>query len=448
MEDASGFFEGVAFLICASYIFLGVSILCDVHLCPALDKLCDYLNMPTSLAAATFISFGSSAPELIISTLGAAGDKTELSIPAVLISALIAFAAIPVMVVWSTGPITLQVRGVVRDAIAYTIALVMFIVFNQGPEIGLWQASSLVAAYLVYLVVVYNTRTVGAEEEYQAADGELQRKPAAQGDEVVNVLTHCNAGWLAFADWGSALSPVHAAVDGSGASTASTGSTAANGVQELQQALLEKSEEADDEEESGPIMTALSLPFNKLFTLTIPDGSIGAFSMSMAWLCVLSYVAMWLAEQIAESWRLSNATAGITLLAWGGQLPDAIAAMALAKAGKPDEAISQAIASQVINVSIGIGLPLVLWNLIAGRPSVTQSHTTNLMVAVCVLVSIVLYLASIAPANRKFYSSLMTAHESHIVGTLTNFRAFLLAVGFAGCYAGSIVVAESYGAVA
>lgn len=30
--------------------------------------------------------------------------------------------------------------------------------------------------------------------------------------ETFNILTHCNAGWLAFADWGSALSPVYAAV--------------------------------------------------------------------------------------------------------------------------------------------------------------------------------------------------------------------------------------------
>mmetsp|Transcript_66990 Transcript_66990/g.189398 ORF Transcript_66990/g.189398 Transcript_66990/m.189398 type:complete len:393 (+) Transcript_66990:62-1240(+) len=32
-------------------------------------------------------------------------------------------------------------------------------------------------------------------------------------EKRVNVLTHCNAGWLAFADWGSALSPVYAAFD-------------------------------------------------------------------------------------------------------------------------------------------------------------------------------------------------------------------------------------------
>ena len=34
-----------------------------------------------------------------------------------------------------------------------------------------------------------------------------------KGGAPVNVLTHCNAGWLAFVDYGSALSPVYAAYD-------------------------------------------------------------------------------------------------------------------------------------------------------------------------------------------------------------------------------------------
>merc|ERR1712054_549389 len=37
--------------------------------------------------------------------------------------------------------------------------------------------------------------------------------PPKQQDVVVNVLTHCNAGWLAFADWGSALAPVYEAFE-------------------------------------------------------------------------------------------------------------------------------------------------------------------------------------------------------------------------------------------
>ena len=34
-----------------------------------------------------------------------------------------------------------------------------------------------------------------------------------KNNSTVNILTHCNAGWLAFVDYGSALSPVYAAHD-------------------------------------------------------------------------------------------------------------------------------------------------------------------------------------------------------------------------------------------
>jgi methylthioribose-1-phosphate isomerase len=36
---------------------------------------------------------------------------------------------------------------------------------------------------------------------------------ASPGDEPVNILTHCNAGWLATVDWGTALAPIYKAHD-------------------------------------------------------------------------------------------------------------------------------------------------------------------------------------------------------------------------------------------
>jgi methylthioribose-1-phosphate isomerase len=39
----------------------------------------------------------------------------------------------------------------------------------------------------------------------------LEQLSAAAGRRPVNVLTHCNAGWLACVDWGTALAPVYAA---------------------------------------------------------------------------------------------------------------------------------------------------------------------------------------------------------------------------------------------
>jgi len=41
----------------------------------------------------------------------------------------------------------------------------------------------------------------------------LERLATSRGGEVVRVLTHCNAGWLACVDWGTALAPVYAAHD-------------------------------------------------------------------------------------------------------------------------------------------------------------------------------------------------------------------------------------------
>ena len=41
----------------------------------------------------------------------------------------------------------------------------------------------------------------------------IKRIAAAKPGETVNVLTHCNAGWLATVDWGTATSPIYQAHD-------------------------------------------------------------------------------------------------------------------------------------------------------------------------------------------------------------------------------------------
>jgi methylthioribose-1-phosphate isomerase len=42
---------------------------------------------------------------------------------------------------------------------------------------------------------------------------ELQKIAGHKGGESVNILTHCNAGWLATVDWGTALAPIYMAHD-------------------------------------------------------------------------------------------------------------------------------------------------------------------------------------------------------------------------------------------
>ncbi len=57
---------------------------------------------------------------------------------------------------------------------------------------------------------IATNRAIG-EHGRAVIDGVAAAKPAG---EVVNILTHCNAGWLATVDWGTALAPVYMAHDG------------------------------------------------------------------------------------------------------------------------------------------------------------------------------------------------------------------------------------------
>ncbi len=41
----------------------------------------------------------------------------------------------------------------------------------------------------------------------------IEKLSARKGGETVNILTHCNAGWLAFVDYGSATAPIYAAFE-------------------------------------------------------------------------------------------------------------------------------------------------------------------------------------------------------------------------------------------
>jgi methylthioribose-1-phosphate isomerase len=42
---------------------------------------------------------------------------------------------------------------------------------------------------------------------------ELHKIASRKGEDKVNILTHCNAGWLATVDWGTALAPIYMAHD-------------------------------------------------------------------------------------------------------------------------------------------------------------------------------------------------------------------------------------------
>lgn len=85
--------------------------------------------------------------------------------------------------------------------------------------------------------------------------------------------------------------------------------------------------------------------------------------LSLVWVTALSSAALSVAEMAASVTGMSQTTAGATVLAFGAQIPDTFGSLSLAKAGQPGGAVANAIGSQVINVSLGVGAPFLCYNL-------------------------------------------------------------------------------------
>ncbi len=130
---------------------------------------------------------------------------------------------------------TMQVRG--AGAIGCTAAFAMAQGFSEAPEIGFLDAVNRAKAKIeatrptaqnlfyatnfVYgqAMAASNPReeAVKAANQVLAKDTRDSRQIGQFGASLIqdgwNVATHCNAGWLAFSDFGTALSPVYIARD-------------------------------------------------------------------------------------------------------------------------------------------------------------------------------------------------------------------------------------------
>lgn len=82
--------------------------------------------------------------------------STDLGVGAIIGSGMIAFLVIPGLCgIVSHRPLLLKRRPLLRDAMTYTIALILLCVFFSDGVIVTWEAASLVGLYVIYLLFVF-----------------------------------------------------------------------------------------------------------------------------------------------------------------------------------------------------------------------------------------------------------------------------------------------------
>jgi K+-dependent Na+/Ca+ exchanger-like protein len=298
------------------YMFWGLAIVCDDYFVTSLEDISEALNLSSDVAGATFMAAGSSAPELFTSLMGVFAVKNDVGIGTIVGSAVFNLCCIIGGTALFT-PFVLKIdwKPITRDTIFYGISIFAMIYVLKDGLVTLTESVILIACYCVYvLFMIFNP-------------------------QIMEWISNTCEG---------------------GAS------------QKLEDDEEEKKEEEEDDDDESPIAKAVARPLNLIFEVTIPNCSLAhnknkyllTFIASIIWIGVLSYFMVTWASKLGCIWNIHPAIMGVTVLAAGTSVPDAIGSLLVARDGQGDMAVSNAIGSNVFDILLGLGLPWTLSGLI------------------------------------------------------------------------------------
>lgn len=136
----------------------------------------------------------------------------------------------------------------------------------------------------------------------------------------------------------------------------------------------------------------IAKPFKYLLDKIYPSPKhyIWIFIISIALIAGLSWVLVESAVVIAEIMHIPAAIVALTILAAGTSIPDMISSIVVAKQGRGDMAISNAVGSNIFDILVGLGIPWVVIILISGNtvPVVKENLLSSVFLLFATVITI------------------------------------------------------------
>lgn len=333
--------------------FYLLSEVCEDALAPALEGFSEAHGIPHDVACSLVVAFGSSAAEIAVNSAAAYNGQQRglyLSTGALLGSALIAFTLIPALCTYVSpgGKLHLHIIPLARDVIFFSITLYLIVRFSWDENFDLEESAILFGLFVLYLLVIFGLIRFYGPAAVENPDTDVERPPSKESQY--------------------------------GTVPSSSGET-------LQVAALIP-------KQRGPVMRFLKWlkkfcpPFGRSEN-EVQQSYYRHILASMLYISVLSEVCLKLAISFSAVAGLSGHFAGLALVALATQVDDFASTMATARKGRGPGSISNALGSQVFDLTFGFGLPFLVFNLSRGYsvPAIRQDSTAFLVfIAVAVFV--------------------------------------------------------------
>lgn len=324
----------IHFLI-AIYLFLLLAIICDDYFVPSIKKICEKLDVTEDVAGATVMAAASSSPELFINVIGTFVTEGDLGVGTIVGSAVFNILAVPACcAIFANEILHLEWWPISRDTLAYAFTVLLLILTLWDGRIEWYEALILVICYVLYILAMCFNRRIN----------NFLKRIIAKRKKYRNICEQ------------SPLLPNHLVKE-----------------TEISGFSLSDQDESDDivdiitwpSSTCEKIWWVITWPINVALLLTIPDCRRKklkswyplTFIMCVTWIGISSYIIGWVITIIGDTFRIPDSIMGLTFLAAGMSVPEAVSSVIVANQGYGAMGISNSIGSNVFDVLLCLGLP-------------------------------------------------------------------------------------------
>eukprot|EP00931_Biecheleriopsis_adriatica_P050779 TRINITY_DN29424_c0_g1_i2.p1 TRINITY_DN29424_c0_g1~~TRINITY_DN29424_c0_g1_i2.p1 ORF type:complete len:531 (+),score=95.73 TRINITY_DN29424_c0_g1_i2:107-1699(+) len=338
------------------YMLLGLNKVCDCYFAGSIDNLCEAWQLTPDVAGATWMAAGGSAPELFTSLIGATIAQNDVGFGTIVGSAVFnVLFVIGLCGYVAKGNIDLTWWPLFRDCTYYIISLGVLAAFTYNQMIVWWEALILFIMYLGYVSIMFVNKPLNLMA-YQ-----LTNTPLSEDLQEYKDSKDCSTAKVAPESVGS----------GEGESE-KTGAPLKDNLMVPDKVTAMEDEKTDDEPENfmerpeGALdmtLWVLTLPVYACLYFTLPWPSKGSklymlcFALSLLWIAGFSFLLVWWTEIVGAVIGVPTILMGLTVLAAGTSIPDAVSSMAVARKGQADMAVSSSIGSNIFDILVGLPVP-------------------------------------------------------------------------------------------
>ena len=361
------YYGGVAFhfLICL-HIFCALTVVCDDYFVSSLTRITKCLKLKPDVAGATFMAVGSSAPTLFISIISTFFTEGDIGLGTIVGSTI--FNTLFIIALCGIGAgLTMYLNWypIFRDSIMYILSVLILMFSLYDRKIHWYESVALFVAYTLYIIVMYFNDSL--EEWAQEMKEKITKRKEERESKRIEIE-----------------------------------------YQEVQ----DKNESTENPHEYEETENRLKLPkgsvFSKamwIFTLpsivllffTIPDCRkkkwqkfyLLTFTSSAIWMGGLSYVLVWMVSLVGYTYNIPECVLGMTFLAAGSSLPDAIASLVVAKLGRGDMAVSNCIGSNVFDM-LCLGITWLIKTTVISPNTAVYIQSENIFFTSGILIASIL----------------------------------------------------------